>query len=65
MKLSETENVFPVRVAVEPGAVSAEIVLYGYYSGLDAEVGISLDATTAAELIIVLQHFIETGELPQ
>lgn len=65
MKLSETENVFPVRVAVEPGAVSAEIVLYGWCSELDAEVGISLDATTAAELITVLQHFIETGELPQ
>jgi len=65
MKLSETVNVFPVRVEVEPGVISPEIVLYGWHSGLDAEVGISLDATTAAELIPVLQHFIKTGELSQ
>ena len=59
MKLSETENVYPVELTIEESVVSNALRLNikrGY---------VALDQTTAAELLPILQHFIATGELPE
>lgn len=60
MKLSETENVEVVEVVIEP-SVDGTGVLAVWCMGD----GVGLDRTTAAELMPILQHFIETGELPE
>lgn len=60
MKLSETENVYSVDVKVRDGVKKnpeLNLVARGY--------AISLDQQTAAEFLPILQHFIETGELPE
>lgn len=61
MKLSETANVYPVKVFTHQSAVSNELRLIG--DGCSS--GVALDQTTAAELLPILQHFIATGELPE
>ncbi|EEH8063305.1 hypothetical protein G3R67_003445 [Salmonella enterica subsp. enterica serovar Agona] len=61
MKLSETDNVYPVTVFTHGSVVSNELRLIG--DGCDE--GVALDQTTAAELLPILQYFIETGELPE
>lgn len=59
MKLSETENVWPVTVVVVDGVVSPSLAL-------KIRTGeVCLDQQTAAELLPILQHFIATGELPE
>ena len=59
MRLSETENVYALRISTRPGVKSNELVLEarGYK--------MSLDQQTAAEFLPILQHFIATGELPE
>lgn len=59
MKLSETNNVLPVDISVRDGVEGTELNLIWKCSC------ITLDQTTAAELLPILQHFIETGELPE
>lgn len=59
MKLSETNNVFPVRVTVRDGVESKELML----GNLANTHRVSLDQTTAKEFLPVLQHFIKTGEM--
>lgn len=61
MKLSETDNVYPVEVFTHQSVVSNELRLIG--DGFNQ--GVALDQTTAAELLPILQHFIATGELPE
>lgn len=61
MKLSETENVYPVKVFTHQSVVSNELRLLGD----GCKQGVALDQTTAAEFLPILQHFIETGELPE
>jgi len=61
MKLSETENVFGADVYVRDGVSSREMLLH--CAAVDIE--FALDQQTAAELVPILQHFIETGELPE
>lgn len=57
--LSETANVYAVDVSVKQGVVSPEMEIKGHGARL------SLDQTTAAELLPMLEHFIKTGELPE
>lgn len=66
MQLSETNNVNPVTISVGPSVEGNELHLTAT-DALDADVTleIALDQTTAAELLPILQHFIETGELPE
>lgn len=59
MKLSETENVYPVEISVLEGVDGPELFLK--YKGA----GVSFDEITAAEFLPILQHFIATGELPE
>ena len=59
MKLSDTVNVYPVELDVYESVEGQELSLS--YEGS----GVSLDKTTAAELLPILQHFIATGELPE
>jgi hypothetical protein len=65
MKLSETENVGPLDLKVSAGVSAPELHINAYNDDLGAVIGIALDQTTAAELRPILQHFIETGELPK
>lgn len=65
MKLSETENVWPLDLEVSDGVSTPELYVSSYNEELDAVIGVSLDQTTAAELLPILRHFIETGELPE
>lgn len=59
MKLSETENVEAIELRIVPSVISNCL-------GLRSKgVGLAIDRTTAAELLPILQHFIETGELPE
>lgn len=58
MKLSETNNVFPLVVSVNAGVVSNELRLCD-----EGVMYVALDQTTAKEFLPVLQHFIETGEM--
>lgn len=59
MQLSETENSYPAEIVVRDGVVSREMLLRS--NGIE----FSLDQTTAAELLPILEHFIKTGELPE
>lgn len=59
MQLSETENSYGVDIVVRDGVVSREMLL------CSCDIELSLDQTTAAELLPILQHFIKTGELPE
>lgn len=61
MKLSETDNVYPVSVFIHESVVSNELRLIGD----GCKHGVSLDQQTAAELLPALQHFIATGDLPK
>jgi hypothetical protein len=61
MKLSETDNVYPVEVFTHQSIVSNELRLIG--DGCNE--GVALDQTTAAEFLPILEHFIATGELPE
>lgn len=60
MKLSETKIVF-----------SADLKVVNYGDGQELRVstspvaGVAFDQQTAAEFLPILQHFIETGELPE
>lgn len=66
MKLSETNNVMPVGVSVGPAVEGNELRLTTKDSiDNDMEFQLALDQQTAAELLPILQHFIETGELPE
>lgn len=65
MKLSETENVGPLDLKVSMGVSAPELHINAYNDDLGAVIGIALDQITAAELLPILQHFIETGELPE
>lgn len=58
-RLSETELVYPVDVAVRRDLQAPALKI----SGNGAYLG--LDQTTAAELIPLLEHFVRTGELPE
>ena len=59
-QLSETANVFPVKIEIAEGVVSNELRLK-----ISKLTFVALDQTTANELIPILDHFIKTGELPQ
>lgn len=62
MEYPETENCFGGKVSVRDGIVSPEINIWikcpngAFMLGLDQE--------QAALLVPVLQHFVETGEMP-
>lgn len=58
-QLSETPNVHSVNVFVDEGVDGPEMRIFGHGTGL------SLDKTTATELLPMLEHFIKTGELPE
>lgn len=59
MKLSETNNVHTVNVSVGDAVEGRELNLTWKMHQ------ITLDQQTAAELLPILQHFIETGGLPE
>ncbi len=59
MKLSETENVESLELSIQPSILSDCLGLWSNGHG------IVFDQQTAAEFLPILQHFIETGELPE
>lgn len=65
MKLSETDNSWPVTVTVRDGVVSREMLLSANDALDGTPIEISLDQQTATELLPALQHFIATGDLPE
>lgn len=60
MKLSETINAHEVELVIEPSVDKTNMLAF-WCQGK----GVGVDRIQAAELLPVLQHFIETGELPQ
>jgi len=61
MKLSETDNAYPVTVFTRKSVVTNELWLIPD----GCNVGVALDQTTAVKLLPILQHFIERGDLPE
>lgn len=62
MRIPETENCYSGFVSVHDGVVSPEINIT--VTGQDGPFVLALDQEQAALLIPVLQHFVETGEMP-
>jgi hypothetical protein len=62
MEYPETKNCYGGKVSVRDGVVSPEIDIR--VECPNGKLMLALDQAQAALLIPVLQHFVETGEMP-
>lgn len=62
MEIPETKNCYGGKVSVRDGVKSPEINII--VRGLFGNFTLALDQEQAALLVPVLQHFVETGEMP-
>ncbi|UPU16038.1 hypothetical protein OTAKU_00490 [Serratia phage vB_SmaM-Otaku] len=60
MRIPETENCYGGEAYVRGGVKSPELVILIH----EMRMALSLDQDQAVLLIPVLQHFVETGEMP-